>query len=430
VWLEGWLSQGLGLDLPCWFCYYGAVLAAVAEGIFLHVGIACHVSPHTTQVLWMKRRRDLSEHILASLSDGVVVLDPACRVMIFNPAMEEMTGISSRRVTGAALATLLPKESPIPERVFTALETGHPFFAPDAEWSRWDGQPLPTSLTISTIVDKVGETLGAVLVVRDLRRLKALEESQRPAERLTAFGVLAAAMAHEVKNPLLGIRGAAQLLREESTTDEARESTEVIIREADRLNVLMEEMLDFARPHPLSRTLVNLHEVLDSVIALEQPSCTVRSVQIRQQYDPSLPEIWADRNHLTQAFLNLIRNAWEAMPHGGLLTLMTRRSSEPTRVGPGGGPMLAIEVADEGVGIPAEIQQKLFTPFFTTKPKGSGLGLAISHRIIEEHGGRFVIKSTPGQGTTVRVYLPVNPGTSEGPLKDEGDGGRTHFSGG
>jgi len=356
----------------------------------------------------MKRRKEFSEHILASLSDGVVALDPACRVVIFNPAMEEMTGISSRRVIGAALAALLPKTSPIPERVFAALEIGHPFFAPEVEWPRWNGESLPTSLTISPIVDKLGETLGAVLVVRDLRRIKALEESQRPAERLTAFGVLAAAMAHEIKNPLLGIRGAAQLLREELTTEEGRQSTDVIIREADRLNALMEEMLDFARPHPLSRTLVNLHEVLDNVIVLERPACTARQVQIRQQYDPSLPDIWADRHRLTQTFLNLIRNAWEAMPHGGTLTLITRRSNEPTRVGPGGGPMLVIELTDEGVGIPAEVQQKLFTPFFTTKPRGSGLGLAISHRIIEEHRGRFIIKSTPGQGTTVRVYLPVN----------------------
>jgi two-component system, NtrC family, nitrogen regulation sensor histidine kinase GlnL len=376
----------------------------------------------------MKRSKDLSEYIVASLSDGVVVLDPACRVLMFNPAMEEMTGISSRRVTGAALASLLPKESPIPARVVATLETGHPFFAPEAEWPCWDAQPLPTSLTIAAIVDKMGETLGAVLMLRDLRRIKALEESQRPAERLTAFGVLAAAMAHEIKNPLLGIRGAAQLLREELATDDAREYTDVIIREADRLNVLMEEMLDFARPHTLTRTLVNLHEVLDSVMALERPSCTKRRIQIRQHYDPSLPDLWADRNHLTQAFLNLIRNAWEAMPHGGRLTLTTRRSSEPIRVGPGGGPMLVVELADEGVGIPAEVQQKLFTPFFTTKAKGSGLGLAISHRIIEEHGGRFVIKSIPGQGTTVRVYLPVHAATSERLLKDEGDGGRAHFS--
>jgi two-component system nitrogen regulation sensor histidine kinase GlnL len=200
-------------------------------------------------------------------------------------------------------------------------------------------------------------------------------------------------------------------------TEEAREYTDVIIREADRLNVLMEEMLDFARPHPLMRSRVNVHEVLDNVIALERPACTVRGVQIRQHYDPSLPDLWADRNHLTQTFLNLIRNAWEAMPHGGSLTLTTARSSEPIRLGPGGGPMLLVELADEGVGIPLEVQDKLFTPFFTTKAKGSGLGLAIAHRIIEEHGGHFSLKSLPGQGTTVRVYLPVNPDSSEGPLE-------------
>jgi two-component system nitrogen regulation sensor histidine kinase GlnL len=367
----------------------------------------------------MKRLKGVSEHILASLSDGIVVVDPGCYVLLFNPAMEEMTGISSRRVVGSPLASLLPKHSPIPARVSTTLETGYPFFAPETEWPRSNDQPLPTSLTISAIVDdEAGETLGAVLVVRDLRRIKELEESLRPADRLNAFGVLAAAMAHEIKNPLLGIRGAAQLLGEELGREGAREYTDIIIREADRLNALMEEMLDFARPHPLVRSVVNLHEVLDAVIALERPSCTQHGVLIHLQYDPSLPDIWADRNRLTQVFLNLVRNGWEATPHGGTLTLTTKHSGQPVRVGPRGGPMLLVEVVDEGVGISPEVQQKLFTPFFTTKARGSGLGLAISHKIVEEHGGRFVIKSVAGRGTTVRVFLPVHAGIPEAPLKD------------
>ncbi|MBI3329420.1 MAG: PAS domain-containing protein [Nitrospinae bacterium] len=344
------------------------------------------------------------------MSDGIVALDPEGRVVIFNPAMEEMTGISSRRAAGEFLGTLVPRTSSIPSRVLATLETGHPFFTPEVQWQRWDGHPFPVSLTISPVVDKEGETLGAVLVVRDLRRIKELEESQRPADRLTAFGVLAAAMAHEIKNPLLGIRGAAQLLREELPTAGLREYPEVIIRAADRLNALMEEMLDFARPQPLRHESVNLHEVLDTVIALERPSCNVRGIQVRQQYDPSLPDIWADRNRLTQVFLNLVRNAWEAMPHGGTLTLTTKTSTEFVRVKPGGAPMLLVEVTDEGSGIPLEVQEKLFTPFFTTKAKGAGLGLAISHKIIEEHGGRFAIKSLPARGTTVRVYLPVGIG--------------------
>ena len=367
----------------------------------------------------MKRPNEFPELILASLSDGIVIVDPTCRVVMLNPAMEEMIGVSSQRVAGKPLATLLPKASPMPVRVMTTLATGHPFFAPEAEWQQWDGQLFPTSISISSIVDKAGKTLSAVLVVKDLRRLKELEESQRPAERLNTFGVLAAAMAHEIKNPLLGIRGAAQLLREELPNEGAREYTEVIIREADRLNTLMEDMLDFARPHALNCAPVNLHEVLDTVIALERQSCETHGVHIRQQYDPSLPDLWADRNRLTQVFLNLVRNAWEAMPHGGTLILTTKSAGEPVRVGPGGGPMLLVELADNGCGIPPEVQQNLFTPFFTTKARGSGLGLAISHKIIEEHSGRFSIKSVVGQGTTVRVYLPVNPGLPGEPLKEE-----------
>jgi two-component system nitrogen regulation sensor histidine kinase GlnL len=367
----------------------------------------------------MKRPTEFSELILASLSDGIVVVDPTCRVVMFNPAMEEMTGISSPRIAGKPLATVLPKASPIPGRVVTTLETGHPFFAPEAEWQQGDGLLFPTSTSISAILDRAGKTLSAVLVVRDLRRIKELEESQRPGERLTAFGVLAAAMAHEIKNPLLGIRGAAQLLRDELPTDGAREFTDVIIREADRLNALMEDMLDFARPHPLNRVPVNLHQVLDAVMALEQPSCEAHGVHITPRYDPSLPDLWADPNRLTQVFLNLVRNAWEAMPHGGTLILTTKRAGEPVRIGPGGGPMLLVEIADDGSGIAPEVQQKLFTPFFTTKAHGSGLGLAISHKIIEEHGGRFIIKSAAGQGTTVRVYLPIGPGMMEESVKEE-----------
>ncbi|MBI3329891.1 MAG: PAS domain-containing protein [Nitrospinae bacterium] len=365
----------------------------------------------------MRRLKQLTAHVLASMSDGIVVLEPNCRVVIFNPAMEEMTGISSRRATGELLGALVPEGSSIPARVVATLTTGHPFFAPEVEWQRWDGSPFPVSLTISPMVDKAGETLGAVLVVRDLRRIKELEESQRPADRLTAFGVLAAAMAHEIKNPLLGIRGAAQLLQAELRTNGLREYTDVIIRAADRLNALMEEMLDFARPQALRQVSVNLHEVLDTVIALERPACDASGILVRQQYDPSLPDIWADRNRLTQVFLNLVRNAWEAMPHGGSLTLTTKTPSEFMRVKPGGGPMLLVEVTDEGSGIPQEVQEKLFTPFFTTKAKGSGLGLVISHKIIEEHGGRFVIKSIPGQGTTVRVYLPMTAGRAVQPVE-------------
>jgi len=367
----------------------------------------------------MKRPKEFAELILASLSDGIVIVDPACRVVMLNPAMEEMTGISSRRVVGKPLATLLPKASLIPTRVVATLNTGHPFFAPEAEWQQGDGKPFPTSVSISSLMDRAGKHLGAVLVVKDLRRIKELEESQRPGERLNTFGVLAAAMAHEIKNPLLGIRGAAQLLRDELPTDGARQYTDVIIREADRLNALMEDMLDFARPHSLQRTPVNLHQVLDTVIALERRAYELHGMQIKQLYDPSLPDLWADRNRLIQVFLNLVRNAREAMSRGGTLIIATKHAGEPVRIGPGGGPMLLVELTDNGCGIPPEVQQNLFTPFFTTKAKGSGLGLAISHRIVEEHGGRFIIRSVVGQGTTVRVYLPLSLGVTGGSLKEE-----------
>ena len=255
--------------------------------------------------------------------------------------------------------------------------------------------------------------MGAVAVLRDLSRLKALEAEVRRGERLAALGQMALAVAHEIRNPLGAIRGVAQLLGGELGEGPYREHLTVMLGEIDRVNRVMEALLDLGRPLRFAFTAVNLHQLLERVCLLAEPAARAHGVQLVRRYDPSLPPLRADEDRLTQVFQNLVQNGIEAMPGGGRLTLTTRLSLDPVyaRVDLGAGPRPLVEVlvTDEGEGIREELRDRVFDPFVTTKPRGLGLGLALAHRIVEEHRGALRVASTPGKGTTFACYLPTAP---------------------
>jgi two-component system nitrogen regulation sensor histidine kinase GlnL len=189
------------------------------------------------------------------------------------------------------------------------------------------------------------------------------------------------------------------------------EYADVLIKEVDRVNRIIEMLLDLGRPVTLRPVPLNVHQLLERVALLAEEMAGQRGVQIVRRYDPSLPPILADEDRILQVFHNLVRNAVEAMDRGGRLTLVTRLSMNPlfakVDLGHGQRSMAEIQVMDDGQGIPAAVRTRLFTPFFTTKDKGLGLGLALCHRIIEEHRGAIQIASEPGRGTTVSCYLPI-----------------------
>jgi len=251
-----------------------------------------------------------------------------------------------------------------------------------------------------------------VLVLRDLSRVRELEEQVRRSERLAGLGVLAAGIAHEVRNPLVGVRGAAQLLEGEPAFPAAlREYTGMIIRQVDRLNRLVGELLTLAEQRPLEPQPCNLHHVLEEALRLAEGGQRPGRFQILRQYDPEVPAAAGDFDRLLQVFLNLVRNAMEAMPEGGELTVRTRFE----RVAPqcGGRPAVRVDVQDRGPGLPEEVRSRLFTPFYTTKDGGTGLGLAVSLRIVAEHGGAIEAENRPGGGAAFRVILPAAAGRKE-----------------
>jgi len=183
-----------------------------------------------------------------------------------------------------------------------------------------------------------------------------------------------------------------------------------LAKEADRLNLILNDMLDFARPARLDRKPLNIHKVLDSVVLLLMEGLPAEAFV--KAYDPSIPDVLGDENQLTQVFLNLVKNAREALGKDGEIRLTTRIITEFHLVedGSASGKMVSVEVKDNGCGIKEEDLEKIFTPFFTTKPKGSGLGMAITLKLIKEHNGLLKIDSTPGEGTAVTVFLPVAEG--------------------
>jgi two-component system nitrogen regulation sensor histidine kinase GlnL len=384
---------------------------------------------------------DCWKHILESLEEGIVVLDQKGRITFFNPAAEQLTGLPRSQVQHRLYTQVFASSAWIIEVVRRSLASGHSRTAGEGELWRRSQRPLPVRLTCAPIFNGGSTPTGLTLVLHDLSHQKELVEEVQQEDRFTDLGVVAAGLAHEIRNPLAGIRGAAQLLQSRVSSDRsALEYATVMIQEIDRLSRLLEQLLQLAAsPAPELRP-VNVHKVLTDVLLLEQE--TAGGVQIRTHFDPSLPEILGDEAQLAQVFRNLIKNSLQALAghRGGILRITTRmatdfhlvrsflahpsppeRESQAVRQsGPSmerratppatwRGRFLSIDFADNGPGIPPEHLPRLFTPFFTTKSQGTGLGLAISQRIITQHGGRIRVDSTLGQGTLFQVYLPVIP---------------------
>jgi len=346
------------------------------------------------------------EDLLGSLQDAIVVVDSGGRIRSVNQAAEELIGLSAHPLNDRPFEQAFPHDRPLQELVRKTLDSGRTRTDFDARLTRLDGSQVVVSAVGSLIRDARGEARGVVLALRDQTRIRDLEERLSRSDRLAALGTVAAGVAHEIRNPLAGLRGAAQLLEGESDFPPAfKEYTSVIIKEVDRLAGIVEILLSFASPRAPVLRPCNLHQILDSVLFLEQAPLRDRGVSVQRVYDPQLPEILADPAEIRQLFLNLIRNGVEAMPGGGELTLRTRYERSSQRCG--GLSVAVAEIIDQGAGFDPEIERHLFTPFFTTKEGGTGLGLAICLRIVEDHGGVMEAASQPGKGSSFRVMLPL-----------------------
>jgi signal transduction histidine kinase len=267
--------------------------------------------------------------------------------------------------------------------------------------------------TLCQIADDRGRISGAALLFKDLTRVEQIEERERLRDRLAALGEMAAAIAHEVKNPLAGIEVLAGLLKRRiPDVPDAQGLLNDIIHEAKMANSIVIEVLEFVRPIRLQRESVSLPRAINEALYMAESLVTRGEVVVSTRLPNSLPEIDGDAQQLRQLFTNLITNAFEALGGTGSIAITAaHRPGEPDPVAGDGTPVglgaIEIEITDDGPGVPREIRDRIFSPFFTTKPRGSGLGLAIVRKIVDAHDGRIDLRVGTQGGTQFRIHLPV-----------------------
>jgi two-component system nitrogen regulation sensor histidine kinase GlnL len=336
----------------------------------------------------------LARAALDSLGDAVVIVGADGGVLHLNPAAEELFARSRERAVGLP-ARALPGGNPLAglcDRVLQAQEASH------GEVPHPQDPSARVTASAAPLLDGPA-CAGTVLTLH----------VPRHGERALDFEALAAGLAHEIKNPLAGLQGAAELLAREAEGP-AREYAQVIAREAKRVDGLVRELLDLARPAALQLAPVNVHAVLGDVLVLGRGLPGGERCTFTERYDPSLPPVHGDREKLTQVMLNLTRNAVDAAggrPDG---EVAFETSVAEVRLRSAGGrtrPLARIAVVDNGPGVPESMLPRLFTPFATSKAHGTGLGLAISRRIVEAHGGRIEVRNRAGGGAEAAVYLPL-----------------------
>jgi len=346
-------------------------------------------------------------HLVESASDAIVTLDANGRFTTVNHAAENISGYKREELVGQWFAPMLPDDD-LPKALAhfqqaLAGETG--LF--ESQFYRKDGEVRTISITYST-PQKDEEVL---CLIRDVTDQKMLQEQLIQSEKMSAIGQLVSGVAHELNNPLAGISAFAQLLlAEKRFPPDQRTAAETIYSEARRASRIVQNLLTFARQHKAEKVPTEINQVLDDTLELRGYELRVRGIDIRREYDESLPDTMADAHQLQQVFLNLITNAEQAMEqrdgHHHRLTVRTRRNADSIR----------IEVEDTGAGIPPNLIERIFNPFFTTKPTGSGtgLGLSISLGIVREHEGRIWAENPQQTGARFVVEIPITEARASG----------------
>jgi nitrogen-specific signal transduction histidine kinase len=272
--------------------------------------------------------------------------------------------------------------------------------------------------TLSQVKDDGGHPIGAVLFFKDLTRVEQVEERERLRDRLASLGEMAAGIAHELKNPLAGIEVMAGLLRRQvPDSADAQSLLADIMSEAKLANAIVVEMLEFVRPIRLQMEQTDIREVVQQSVTLAEGKASRGDISLKLDLGPDLPMLDGDFHQLCQVFSNLVINAFEALEGRGRITIKAAvEAVAPDPAFSADPPMpsraVVVDVIDNGPGVPAELSDRIFVPFFTTKPKGSGLGLPIVRKIVDAHEGRIDLSSHVDTGTRFRVTLPVSAGSS------------------
>jgi len=348
--------------------------------------------------------QNYTENILKSLLNGVITIDPADRIVRVNRATEEILNLPSEAIVGRTFPEVFHKDPELQTLIRNCLDHHRMKEGIETGLHREDGKIIPIELSLSLLEesgDRSGKGGGLVLLVRDLTEIQALKEHIRRQDRLAALGELSAGIAHEIRNPLGIIKGAAGLLQKDtsSTRSKTDELTSVILEEVDRLNEVISDFLEFARPKPPLFKPQKINELIRGTLQMVALQIDEQKTRIEEKLAPDLPPILADEHQMHQMFLNLFLNALQATDREDTISIESRYLPEEGQI--------EIRFSDTGMGIPEVYRKKVFNPFFTTKEGGTGLGLSVVSQIVENHHGKIFLTCEEGKGSCFTLRFPV-----------------------
>ncbi len=347
--------------------------------------------------------KNFSKTILDNLTTAIVGLDRDLNIVYTNLAFEMIFDLSAKRALGMPVQQLPLVEDRLVQLVRDVQDSGEPH----TEWALELSLISKKRAIVDCSVIKL-ELEGKIELIVELHQvdqhLKLANDEQRQ-EKVNSAKMLVRNLAHEIKNPLGGLRGAAQLLQREQTDPNLNEYTEIIVEEADRLSNLVNQLLG---PNKLpEKRWINVHQVLERLVTLVSAE-GLQKIDLVKDYDPSLPEVFVDHDQLFQACLNIVNNAIQAMGEQGTLTFRTRVCRNQVVATNTHALMVRMDICDTGSGIDAEMIDKIFLPMVTSRAQGSGLGLSISQALVDQQGGKIECKSRPGD-TVFSILLPITP---------------------
>jgi len=424
-WLRKFNEQGVGI--PTIFVTPQGdprvAVAAMQEGVFDYINRSAEcakafpfvihraVAGHSLMVEKVRLQKELIEtknfleSIVEKAGDAISVVDLKGRILYWNEGAERIYGYTKEEARGKNLADLLAlkdeKERPKQERLLLDLLTrvlgGESVSQVEVKRKSKDGREILTSMTISPLRDAEGKIVGVSRICRDITHLKKAEERLLMTERLSSLGELTAGVAHELRNPLAGIKLNTQILSRRKDFPEMEKRLLESTREGiDKIQKIVEDMLHFAKPKPAHFKEETVNEVVEKSLLILQPKLKKANIHLIFEKGEALPTVRIDQHQIQQVLINLILNAIQAMEKGGTLTVRT--FAQPEGVG--------IALKDSGIGIPKSNLKKIFDPFFTTKSEGTGLGLSISLKILEKHGATLDVVSKEGKGSTFTLHFP------------------------
>jgi PAS domain S-box-containing protein len=353
-----------------------------------------------------------NKYIIESMVGALITLDQEGKITMVNAAAESLLEVAAADVLTKPITEVLPAVADndrLNKLIRSGLEDHKTYSSVELDMFTRGNKRMPIGLTSSLLKDKENQLVGLVLTFKDLTKQKLVQQQLYRSDRLAAIGTLSTALAHEIRNPLGSMRALAQLLNEDiPVEDPKRQYTSVIMKEIDRLNKIVEELLSFAQAGTGGMEIGTFNTIVKEAlsIAKEHPAA-MRDIQFQQQYDETIPPFKMEKEKLVQALVNLIINAFEASAENGLVEITTKFVPATADFSVPNRGFAVCEIKNSGAIILPQDYERIFDPFYTTKRDGTGLGLSIAHQIIAAHSGNIQVESIRGESTIFRVRIPI-----------------------